>query len=69
MKSRKALLDIGHVAIAVHVLTVEIGDDGEDGRELEEGAVALIGFGDQVLRVAELGVGAERVQRGRRRRR
>ena len=39
------LVDVGHVAVAVHVLAVEIGDDGEDGRELEEGSVALIGFG------------------------
>src|SRR5579859_7026039 len=29
--------DVGHVAVAVHVFAVEIGDDGQDGRELEEG--------------------------------
>ena len=61
MKARKALLDVGHVAVAVHVLAVEVGDDGEDGRELEEGAVAFVGFGDEVLRGAEAGVGAEGV--------
>ena len=54
-------LDVGHVVVAVHVLAVEIGDDGEDGRELEEGAVAFVGFGDQILRGAEPGVGAERI--------
>ena len=59
MKSRIGALDVGHVVVAVHVLAVEVGDDGEDGRELEEGAIALVGFGDEVLGGAEAGVGAE----------
>ena len=53
--------DVGHVAVAVHVLAVEVGDDGEDGRELEEAAVGFVGFGDEVLGGAEAGVGAEGV--------
>ena len=57
----KGALDVGHVVVAIHVLAVEVGDHGEDGRELEEGAIAFVGFGDQVLRGAEAGVGAERV--------
>ena len=61
MNVEEGLLDVGHVAVAVHVLAVEIGDHGEDGRELEEGAVALVGLGDQILRAAQPGVGAERV--------
>ena len=40
------------------MLAVNVGDDGEDGRELEERAVAFVGLGDQVLRFAEAGVGA-----------
>ena len=43
------------------MFAVEVGDHGEDGRELEEGAVAFVGLGDQILRSAEPGVGAERV--------
>jgi len=54
-------LDVGHVAVAIHVFAVEVGDDGEDGGEFEEGAVAFIGFGDEVLGGAEAGVGAEGV--------
>ena len=57
----KGALHVGHVAVAVHVLAIEIGDDGEDGRELEKGAVALVGLGNQILRGAETGVRAERV--------
>ena len=48
MKAQEGLLDVGHVAVEIHVLAVEVGDDGEDGRELEEGAVALVGLGDEV---------------------
>ena len=54
-------LDVVHVAIAVHVLAVDVGDHREDGRELEERAVAFVGFGDQVLRLAQARVGAHGV--------
>ena len=60
-EGEEGLLDVGHVAIAVHVLAVEIGDDGEDGRELEKGAIALVGLSHQILGGAEAGIGAERV--------
>jgi hypothetical protein len=60
-EGQKGALHVGHVVVAVHVLAVEIGDHGEDGRELEEGAVALVGLGHQVLRRAQPGVRAQRV--------
>ena len=53
--------DVGEVRVGVHVLAVEVGDDGEDGGELEEGAIGFVGFGDQILAAAEAGVGAEGV--------
>src|SRR5207245_1007736 len=46
---------------AIHVLTVNVGDDCEDRREFEEGAVTLVGLGNQVVRFAEAGVGAHGV--------
>lgn len=49
---------IFHVAVAVHVFAVEVGDDGADGRELEERAVALVGFSNQEMRAAEARIGA-----------
>ena len=51
-------LDVLHVAIAVHVLAIDVGHHRQNGRELEERAVALVGFGNQVLRGAKPGVGA-----------
>lgn len=57
----EAVFDVGHVAVAFHVFAVEVGDDGEDGGELEEGAVAFVGFGDEVVGGTGAGVGAEEV--------
>lgn len=57
----EAVFHVGHVAVAVHVLAVEVGDDGEDGGEFKEAAVALVGFGDEVVGVAAAGVGVEEV--------
>ena len=50
-----------HVAVAIHVFAIEIGDHGENGRKLEKGAVALIGLGNQVLRFAQTGVRTQRI--------
>ena len=60
-EGQEGALHIVHVAVAVHVFAVEIGDHGEDGRELEEGAVALVGLRNQVLRGAETRIGAHGV--------
>jgi len=35
------------VAVGIHVVGVDIGDDRDDGREQEEGRIRLIGFGHQ----------------------
>ena len=48
----ECVFNVGHIAVAVHVFAVEIGDNGEDGRKLEEGAIALIGLGDKILGLA-----------------
>jgi hypothetical protein len=32
----KSALDVAHVAIAVHVFAIDVGDDRENGREFEE---------------------------------
>ena len=53
----EGVLDVGHVAIAVHVLAVDVGDDCEDRPEFQEGAVALVGLGHEVLGLAQAGIG------------
>ena len=58
---QKRPLHIAHVAIAVHVFAIDVGDDRENGRKLEERAVALIGFGHQILRFPQAGVGSHGV--------
>ena len=55
------VLHIIHVAIAIHVLAVEIRHDGEDRRQLEERSVAFVSLGNKVLRGAELCVRTQRV--------
>ena len=54
-------LHVGHVVIAIHVLAIEIGHHGQDRRELEERAVALVGLGHEILRGAKSRVRAKRV--------
>ena len=56
MKSRKARLHVAHVAIAIHVLAIDVRDDGKNRRELQKRAVALVGLGDKVLRLAKASV-------------
>ena len=51
-KIKKSSLYVPHVAIAVHVLAVNVGHYSQDGGELQERTIALIGFRHQVLRPA-----------------
>ena len=44
----------------VEVLGVDVGDDADLRRHLDEGAVALVGLDDHPLALAEAGVGAPR---------
>ena len=44
--------------VVVQVFAVDVGDDREDGRELEERAVAFVGFHHQEIAVAHARVGA-----------
>src|SRR5271165_2332847 len=57
----EGILDVGHVAVTIHVFAIEVGDNGENGRQLQEGAVALVGLRDEVLRLAEAGVRSHRI--------
>src|SRR5438876_9905218 len=38
-----------HLAVVVEVLAIDVGHHRDDGREEEEGAVALVRLGDQEL--------------------
>ena len=40
------------------MVLVHVGDHIDDGEQTEEGAVGLIGFGDEVVAAAQMGVGA-----------
>ena len=49
-------------AVVVEMLGVDVRDDRDRRRELEERAVALVGFGDEILAAAETRAGADRLQ-------
>ena len=51
-----------HVAVEIEVLAVDVRHHGNDRGEKEEGPVALVGLGDQELRLAEPDVRAERAE-------
>src|ERR1017187_8517597 len=44
--------------IVVHVFAIDVGDHRQDGGELQEGAVAFVGFGHQEIAAAHARVGA-----------
>ena len=46
------------VAVELHVLAVDVGDDGGDGRQLDEAAVGLVGLDHHPVARAEPRVGA-----------
>ncbi len=43
------------------MLAVNVGDDGEDGPQLQKRAVTFVGLGDEVLGLADAGIGADGV--------
>src|SRR5262249_396435 len=51
LEESRANLDDGGVVI--EMLAVDVGDDGEDGAELEEGAVALIRFDHEEIALTD----------------
>ena len=53
--------DVAHVAVAIHVLAVNVGDDRDNRGQLQKRAIALVGLGDEILRFAEARVGAHGV--------
>ncbi len=55
------MFHVFHVGVAVHVFPIEIRNHGENRRELEERTIAFIRFCHQILRGAEAGVRAHRI--------
>ena len=45
-------------AVMVEMLGIDVGDDGDVGRQLQEGAVALVGLHHHPLALAHAGIGA-----------
>src|SRR5690348_2194891 len=54
----EGILNVFQGGVLVEVLAVNGGDDGDDGGEQQEGAVAFIGFHDEVVALAEAGGGS-----------
>ena len=52
-KIEKGPLHILHIAIAIHVLAVQIGHDRENGRQLQKRAIAFVRLGDQIFGAAQ----------------
>ena len=57
----EGFFDLLQVTIVIHVLPVDVGDDGEAGAQFEKGAVAFVGLDDHVARAPEARVGAAKV--------
>ena len=45
------------VSVGIHVVFVDIGDDGHNRSQMQEGRIGLVGFGDDVFAFAQTGVG------------
>src|SRR5579884_1817680 len=56
----EGVLYVLHVAVAIHVLAVQVRDNSKNRRQLQKRAVALIGLCDQILRFAQTGVRSQR---------
>ena len=55
---REALPNIFHVVVIVHVLAIDVRDDGNHRVQHQEGTIALIGFNDHQLAFTQPRVGA-----------
>src|SRR5262249_37619921 len=55
LKCRANLFNAG---VMIQFFAIDIGDDGENWRELEEGTIAFITFNHKVVALAQPGVGA-----------
>ena len=44
--------------VVVQMVFVHVGDHVDDGEQTEEGAVGFVGFGDEVMAAAQMGIGA-----------
>ena len=54
------------VAVGLHVVGVDVGDDRDHRRQEQEGGIRLVGLGDEEVAAAQAGVGAGRSSAGRR---
>ncbi len=57
----EGLLDVGQVPVEIQVLPVQVGDHGDLGAEISEGAVAFVGLGHEILTPAQDGVATQMV--------
>ena len=51
-----------NIVVVVHMVQVHIGDDVDNGKQAQEGAVGLVGLGQQVFALAKARVGPIRIQ-------
>ena len=59
-KSRLQTFEV--VAVCLHVVSVDVGDDGHDRQQIEEGGVGLVGLDDDVVAAAESRIGTDAVE-------
>ena len=52
----KSFFYVPHVAVAVHVLAIDVGHDRQDRRQLQERTITLVGLSHQVLRLSQAGI-------------
>ena len=52
-KFEERTANVVHVAVAVHVLAVNVRDHRENRRKLQERPVAFVRLGDEILRLAQ----------------
>ena len=58
-KFAKCLANVRERAVVIEMIVLDVRDDGDVRPELQERAVTLISFGDEILALAELRVAAE----------
>ena len=48
--------------MVIHVLAVDVGDHGDNGRKKQKAPVALVGFSDENFPLPHLRIGAEHME-------
>ena len=52
-------LQVVEVPVRLEVLAIDVRDDGEPGRQLQERSITLVGFRDEIFAASEPGIAAE----------